>query len=362
MKPFKRQELWQLLRSATLVEGEMPLATTSPTPWYIRAMLGFAGWIGALFLFSFVGVGFSFVIESAAASLIVGIVSCSVAYWVFVAAPEKDFAAQFGLALSLAGQALVANGFAQGLGRDTTLIYFLFFFFEAMLAVLLPNFIHRVATSWAAAAALSLAMSGLGAHGLGPAIVAAIFAFIWLNEQQRAVIDDRWRAIGFGLALALLQLDATLLWDQGAWMFAGESKQLSWWQLYGPMVGSAIVSIIVIWVVFRLLTSEKVAYNSRVGSTALTSSALVTLAALPAPGIATSFLVVLLGYAAGNRLLLGLGLIGFGLFLSHFYYELQTTLLTKSLILLGMGSMVLLARVAILRWLAPGTREETARA
>ena len=51
--------VWQRLLEAKLVEGEMPVIdqTQSLTqPWYIRVMLGFSGWLGALFLMGFVGI------------------------------------------------------------------------------------------------------------------------------------------------------------------------------------------------------------------------------------------------------------------------------------------------------------------
>ncbi len=39
--------VWGQLRDAGLVTGECPPRTESPSPWYVRVMLGFSGWIAA---------------------------------------------------------------------------------------------------------------------------------------------------------------------------------------------------------------------------------------------------------------------------------------------------------------------------
>ena len=71
--------LWLRLQAAGLIEGETPAPGLVVAPWFVRAMLGIAGWIGAVFLLGFVGLGFRFVMESAGASFIVGLLACGAA-------------------------------------------------------------------------------------------------------------------------------------------------------------------------------------------------------------------------------------------------------------------------------------------
>ncbi|HEX7955166.1 MAG TPA: DUF4401 domain-containing protein, partial [Burkholderiales bacterium] len=87
--------LWARLRQAGLVEGDVPVVQAQITPWYIRAMLGIAGWIGAMFLLGFVGAAFAVVMKSAASSLIVGALLCAAATVMFRARPDGDFFGQF---------------------------------------------------------------------------------------------------------------------------------------------------------------------------------------------------------------------------------------------------------------------------
>ena len=55
--------LWARLSADGLVEGEMPEPGRPASPWYVRTMLGIAGWIGALFLLAFLGAAFSLLVD-----------------------------------------------------------------------------------------------------------------------------------------------------------------------------------------------------------------------------------------------------------------------------------------------------------
>jgi uncharacterized membrane protein len=60
-----------------------------------------------------------------------------------------------------------------------------------------------------------------------------------------------------------------------------------------------------------------------------------------APGILSSALIIILGFAKSNRVLLTLGIIFLATFITSFYYSLQQTLLTKSFILMITGFLFL---------------------
>ena len=64
--------------------------------------------------------------------------------------------------------------------------------------------------------------------------------------------------------------------------------------------------------------------------------------------------MLILGFAIGNRVLFGLGVLGFIGFLSHYYYQMQATLLYKSAVLAMMGVFLLAIRFAFQRYLISG--------
>jgi len=112
MSTVTRAALWERLAKASLVEGTLPEAGEASSPWFIRVMLGFAGWLGALFLLGFVGAAFVALFRSASSMLVLGGCACAAAVAIYRVAPKSDFMAQFGLAVSFAGQALILIGLA----------------------------------------------------------------------------------------------------------------------------------------------------------------------------------------------------------------------------------------------------------
>jgi uncharacterized protein DUF4401 len=60
MSASDRTALWGRLDAAGLVEGNAPSAAADAVPWYVRAMVGIAGWIAACFLLAFIGGAIAF--------------------------------------------------------------------------------------------------------------------------------------------------------------------------------------------------------------------------------------------------------------------------------------------------------------
>ena len=72
-----------------------------------------------------------------------------------------------------------------------------------------------------------------------------------------------------------------------------------------------------------------------------------------APGITLALLVMLLTFRVGSKLLVGVALLAAVTYLGIFYYQLQITLLVKSIALLVAGVGCWSARTAM-HWLLPG--------
>ncbi|MBM4270029.1 MAG: DUF4401 domain-containing protein [Deltaproteobacteria bacterium] len=353
MSAVEREALWSRLRDAELVEGDVPAPDGSSTPWYVRVMLGVTGWIGALFLLGFVGTGFVLVLESPVASWIVGAAACGGAATILRASPKGDLAAQFGLAVSLAGQALMVFAYMQWADSSLSGAGFAVAVQQAVLFALVPNFVHRVWTSWSCAVALvfacSMALSNVLFVALAPAAVTAAFAVVWLREFDHAGQGEMLRAGGYGLALAVIHvgvvhasgLHATL-WDTVTVGIL--SPRLSW------QLGTAAMGVVVLGTAVALLRREGLPLASGEGKAALAGTAILALASVEAFGVGPAIVILVLGFANGNRALVGLGVATLLAYLSHYYYSLHATLLVKSALLAGLGVALLAARFALQRW------------
>ena len=341
------EALWDRLAAEGLVAGTRPEPDAGASPWFVRAMLGVAGWIGAIFLLLFVGAGFAFVMENGAAALIVGAACCGGAFLLLRAFDGQDFAEQFGLAVSLAGQAMIVVGLADFLKPEQASFYLAVAATQTGLALLVPQFLHRLLASAGAAVALALAILQLELHGLAAPLLCAGIATIWLEPRRWAGGGRLWRPIGYGLVLALLLVETFRVAGASEW-FGLQREAPSWLARHGPLTGRGLTALILLWVAFALARRPGLAPTSRTGLAAAAAAFLVGLLSLGMPGLASALIVLLLGFAAGSRLLVAIGVLSLLGFVSHFYYSLHLTLLEKSG-LLALTGLVLLAATLMLR-------------
>ena len=353
-----RAELWQQLADAGLVDGPVPERSGPASPWFVRAMLGIAGWIGAIFLLGFVGVGLAFVFRNEATALLVGGLCCGAAYFIFARTRRNELADQFGLAVSLAGQLLFIYGLHEAVvGSESSLFFLAVAVFEGALAYLLNSFVHRVWSAFAAATAFSFAMNMMVLHGAGTAVIGTALATIWLREDLWATRGGFWRAIGWGLAFSFVQ-PMSYFSDIGRWAQPNDPALPIAWIIWSK---SILVAGVLLYVVYRLLERYGAQLSSTPSVSAFAVAAITGAATLRAPGIVSSLIIVLLGFAAGNRALFGLGIAAMLSYLSYFYYSLHLTLLLKSFALAGTG-VALIAMWVVSRVLFPARPEDRLRA
>ncbi len=350
MKQVKCQRLWQQLLQAGLADGELPAAEVSESPWFVRVMLGVAGWIGSLFLLGFVAVAFSMVLENGAAALLVGSLICCGAYTLFKSNPASDFVIQFGLAIGLVGQMLLIYGLAELIHLKGNALYGAIFVIEIVLTLLMPDFIYRTLSSLAGAVALTLFFSRFGAYQLAVALLTAGFALLWLQEVRWLRFSAICRPAGYGLALALLLYSGGMVWGRGlglglGWPYHTNSDSLI--AIYSPWVGKGLIAVIFLVAIFTLLKRLQLFASGPTGLTAMGIALFLTIVSFPAPGLTSALLILIVGFATCNRVLLGLGLLASGAFFSNFYYLLHSTLLVKSILLCGLGVLLLVGRLAL---------------
>ncbi len=347
-------ELWTRLSAGGFLEGAQPEPEPPGSPWFVRLMLGIAGWIGALFLLGFVGFALTFIMDDAASAMIAGAACCAGALALFRCFDGQDFAEQFALALSLAGQGLLVVGLGQLFKPDDPALYFAIAAAEATLALAIANFLHRLLAAGGTAVALALAVNQLALHGLAAPLLCAALALIWLDPARWATGGRLWRPIGYGLVLALLLVETFRLF--GAETLFGRARETGWMALHGPLVGRGLTGAVLVWAAATLSIREGFPPGSRTFLLAVGAAVLVGLLCLLAPGLGSALLILLLGFAAGNRLLMAFGILGLLGFTAHFYYSLHATLLAKSGILAVTG-LSLLAASLFLRSGAAGLEE-----
>ena len=82
--------LWEKLNSEQLVKGDFDVEADLDSPWFIKILLAFSGWLAAVFFLFFLGALFYSIFEEPLVLLIVGSVLFALAYFILVSG-KNDF-------------------------------------------------------------------------------------------------------------------------------------------------------------------------------------------------------------------------------------------------------------------------------
>jgi hypothetical protein len=333
------------LLQAGLIEGAAPETGKLDSPWYVKVLLGFSGWLAALFLLCFIGIGFDLIITNSTATFITGGLMI-VGAFALLRISKNEFVENLALAVSLAGQALVVFALFDGFGLDRIIVWLLVALLQVSLALVMPNFVHRVFSSFVAALAFNMVLSFWGLHYAVGGIVLFMAALCWLYEFSHPQQMRAKQAIGYGLVLALMLFKGTTLygyhrmidWLDGDFVPNG----LELWNK--PWLDEIITGMVVLYVVWHILQRYGQPVSERISMTALLGTVLLCVVSMKVQGITIGMVIMLLGFAGANRVLLGLGIMSLLFYISFYYYILNTTLLAKSQTLLIVGLVLLFVR------------------
>jgi hypothetical protein len=360
--------LWDHLAARGQVSGERPLAVH--TPWAIRQLSGAGGWLAALFLQLFLlGAVFVAARENAVAIAVCGAAMIGVAAWVYRVRPGAPAFEQFGLAFSLAGQGLAIYGASLMLGGERVFesggFWTLIAAFQALLYVLVPNYLHRQFNAVGCLLAVQLATSLAGALRFSDMLRMVPWALAWMVSIASLLLvafvlaEARLGANGWSPRIAPAADAGLLLMLVGAlWLTAtGHPLADLFWQQQ-PASVSRVAGVLVGVALMAFGVAEARRLGLRAGATMAVALAAAAYAALlwAAPAMAAGALGMGLALRRGSLAWLGLAIATIGLGFAWYYSALSWTLLAKSVTLAGAGVAVLLARA----WLLRGRPDEQA--
>jgi uncharacterized membrane protein len=346
---MNQSQLWALLSNTSLVSGEEPAAGELDSPWYISVLMGFLGWLAALFLLGFVGLGIFSVIESKVASFIVGILMIGGAY-LLLQKNQAIFAEYFSLAISLAGQVLVLWSLLESSGAESRFFWLAMMVLQISIAALMLGAVHRVFSAYFACFAFIAFLILSGAQNIGVSIILFGVVWLWLNEFRYTQYMAQIRTMGYGLVLALISIKGALITSTSSSFWWGYNRQPEIW--IQPWVGQLLSGFVLLYLVWGLRHQSSSAisqWSNRLIMRVYFAVALIAAISFEAPGIIIGVAILLLGFAGSNRVLTGLGCVSLLLYISAYYYQLHNTLLDKSLSLLALSIVLLGCRYCLNR-------------
>ena len=348
------QELWDTLHQAGLAENAAPTDQAPESPWYVKLLLAFSGGVAAFFLLGSITMEFSFILENSAVSFITGVVMIGAAF-ALLRAPGNPFFQHLALAGSLAGQALVIFVIFDTTRSPGVYAWLGVFALEVVLAAVIPDFVHRVFSSFIAAVAFTRVLTYLGYPHIAGGLLLLAAAFCWLREFRYPLRIKTIQAAGYGLVLTLILFKATHLTGHHAgWLFF--TGDLPGFKTV-PWMGEALIAAAALCVVWHLLGRYGQAMSGMISISAMLAALLVCIVSMKVQGLTVGMVILLLGFAGANRVLMGLGIVSLLFYISAYYYLLHTTLLIKSLTLLAVGLLLLSLRGGMLRMI-PAPKEK----
>jgi uncharacterized membrane protein len=257
------------------------------------------------------------------------------------------FLEQAALAISLAGQAMMAFAFFHWFHGDrfsllSPLPWFALAGLEFILILGIPHYLHRLFSSVILTIALIEGgyLSGFGAL-MVPLILSAT-VYLWQNEYRDPQMIFFKQAVGYGLSLGLFWITVSGFSPLG-WYLGSRSGISGWFS--NPSVAAALNGAVMLYAFYTLTRQE---HGIRFSLTGLVFLVTMALLATWMPGLSIAITLLVLGFARGNLRLQGLSIAALLWSVGHFYYTLHTTLLIKSGMLVLTG-LILLGIYASLR-------------
>ena len=344
MSQQSRRKVWKLLDKYDLIEGEVA-ENAVDSPWYIKLLLSISGWFGASFLVLFVGGILGLILGRNVENfplllLFIGGGLIFFAYTIFKER-QNDFLEHFMLALSITGQVMViASLFFMFDNRIDTGIIFVTAIFQAFLMWVIPNYIHRMMSSFFMTLAFSYLFYKVGEPLIPTMILTFVVAWLWMNEfnfKERKKVE----AIAYGQTVALFTLKYSLM---GSTYYLYElfsySKNMPKFHFWWLEVASIMTLVYVLWMILKEAQKE---YDTKSIFLLFGAVMLLGFLSFEVGGLVLGVMLLLIGFAHSHRLLMGLGILSSLTFLSYYYYYLGETLMDKAEVLAFMGVALLLS-------------------
>ncbi|WP_153108721.1 DUF4401 domain-containing protein [Propionivibrio limicola] len=312
------------------------------SPWVLALQMA-GGWLSALFLLLFLGVGAAPLIDSAEAWFVVGVLIIGATGALM---GRKEVMAgspvwrQFLLVASLAGHGALLVGTMETSSHERGIALAMVALFESFMLLWVRWMPHRIVSALMFGGCLLVSFNKLLAPEFAafwPPLYWAAVSALWLSESrwQASFQSEALYALATGLMLVVLGGSLGLFLD-----FSMPLRGIGAYGGVYPLAAVCAVNVISLAVPARPALT---AWNHVLAAVLMLAVIGLT---WRAPAIGMGMLVLLFGFARGHRWLLALGGVVLVWGVGRFYYDLQLTLLDKSGLMV-LGGVLLLS----VRWL-----------
>jgi len=320
-------------------------SSNNVSPWYIKILLAVSGWLGAVFFLGFIFLLMNDLFDEPFTAGLFG-VSLVIAAYFIIRVVHNDFFEHLGLATSLAGQALVVFSLIDN--ADNAVNWLFIGIFHVVLAVIMPNFVHRVFSAIFSALSFDIACTVIGAPYIVSSVALILLVMFSINEFKSVKIFERVNGIIYGLVMYWLLMHCVTPFNvELVELLSRRSEPL--FELPVVVIQGSFITAIMFSMV-KLLKQSQLSLRSQPVAAIIGITFVFTVLTINATGISAALIVILLGFSRSNRVMVGLGIIALIIYCCVYYYNMEETLLYKSGVLLVITMLMLVCRLLLVKF------------
>jgi hypothetical protein len=307
----------ELVRNGVIAADAAPLPPPpEDRPWFVNALLGFAGWLAGIFVLVFIAMAFK--PHDTSTFAVLAAVLLAAAFGLYAVGRRSAFFDQLALAASIAGQIAATFAFAKGTNDSLSITTACVAVLQCVLVLVMPNRLARALAAFFACVAWALTIR-----------------FMWWGD------GEDWSGTRHPVSLAPALIGWAVIWiPVGAACIAAISGEARWMAHRGAQILRPALSGMLLALTFGTFASEPLDTFEWL----LTSSGPRPqnwLVLWPLLNAGTALLAGFGAFHLRNKALLGVAIAAALLHLGQFYFLLGTTLVMKSVIMVAVGALLL---------------------
>lgn len=331
------------------------------TPWFISVFFGFTGILASMFFVGFLTLLLfeADIFEHTSLQLIMGAILSATGWFLFKNEHKRrsTFWNSLAFTMSAAGQLYVAFSiFASEL--KTPLDTWLWLLFQVLMTMVMPNMVYRLLSTIIALACAIYLFNYYQIPEISLGFLALIMTMA--NVQRYGAIQRlpaTWHLSALNLSQALTSASAVLLVIVSLYIVKFEYSRdfVSYVFIYDYILAQSLLTFVSLYAAFLILKRYQVKLLSAVGLIVMFATAAMGIMSIYVSGLLSTSLIIVIAFANSQRILLGFGIFALVSYVFWYYYQLDTSLLVKSVSMLISGIGLLLIRwLLIKRYFANG--------
>lgn len=359
----RQQRMLTQLQSLGLINKNMTdrtIATEADddTPWFLQLFFGFSGFIASLFFIGFLSLMFEWlgILDSFIATFLIGLILSGIGFILFrhKHTQHSTFLTSLTFAISVAGQLYMTSALFDN-AIDNPLDVWLFLLIQIVLTVIMPNFIYRLLSTGVVLGCLIYLLNYYHMSEASLGIVALITAVSALQRYEllrylpvakRNDAAEVISTVAYASALMLLAVSVYFIAAEYGNGFIRNDEAFG----YNYYLAQTLLTLASLYAAYLILRRYQVKLLSTLGIISIVAILILGTLSIYVSGLLATSLVVIIAMANSQRVLLGVSIIVLVSYIFWYYYQLDTTLLTKSISMFVIGVAILLMRWLLIRF------------